>query len=92
MEVVNAIHGRRSVRSYLPKPVECELIENIIWDAALVPRPFCGEVPWTLNVVEGVDRIAALRSRAMIYVQEHYRSTDRTSCFQHMPEDWGLVG
>jgi len=76
MDVVEAIHGRRSIRSYLTKPVDREFIKSIIWDAAQAPPPFSGEVPWTFNVVEGIHRIAELGKRAMDHAKEHYRSLE----------------
>jgi nitroreductase len=71
MDVIEAIHGRRSVRSYDPRPVERDLIESVIEDAAQAPPPFRGLVPWAFNVVEGVDRIVAYGARAMDYARTH---------------------
>jgi nitroreductase len=71
MDVIEAIHGRRSVRSYDPRPVERDLIESVIEDAAQAPPPFRGLVPWAFNVVEGVERIAAYGARAMDYARAH---------------------
>jgi nitroreductase len=71
MDVIAAIHGRRSVRSYEPKPVPRDLIEDVIWDAAQSPPPFRGQLPWAFNVIEGVERIAALGARAMDYAKKH---------------------
>ena len=71
MDVIDAIHGRRSVRSYQPEPVPRELIESVILDAAQAPPPFRGMVPWTFTVIEGVERIAAYGERAMQYAREH---------------------
>jgi Nitroreductase family len=51
MDVIEAIHSRRSVRVYSAQPVERELIEDLIWDAAQAPPPFAGQVPWTFNVI-----------------------------------------
>jgi len=65
MDVIAAIHGRRSVRSYEPRPVERKLIESVIEDAAQAPPPFRGQVPWAFNVLAGVERIAAYGARAM---------------------------
>jgi nitroreductase len=65
MDVIDAIHSRRSIRSYQSKSVDRDLIESVIWDAAQAPPPFSGQVPWTFNVIEGVERIAALGARAM---------------------------
>ena len=71
MDVIDAIHGRRSVRSYDPKPVDRSLIESVILDAAQAPPPFRGQVPWAFNVVEGVERIAAYGARAMDYTRRN---------------------
>jgi nitroreductase len=64
MDVIAAIHGRRSVRSYQPTSVPRELIEAIVADAAQAPPPHRGMVPWAFNVIEGVARIAAYGARA----------------------------
>jgi nitroreductase len=71
MDVIEAIHGRRSMRSYDLKPVPRELIESVILDAAQAPPPFRDLVPWAFNVIEGVERIAAYGERAMNYTREH---------------------
>jgi nitroreductase len=71
MDVIAAIHGRRSVRSYQPTPVPRELIEAIISDAAQAPPPFRGMVPWAFNVIEGGARIAAYGERAIDYARNH---------------------
>jgi nitroreductase len=71
MDVIAAIHGRRSVRSYQPTPVPRELIEAIISDAAQAPPPFRGMVPWAFNVIEGVERISAYGERAMDHARRH---------------------
>jgi nitroreductase len=71
MDVIAAMHGRRSVRSYDPRPVPRELIESVIVDAAQAPPPFRGQIPWTFNVIEGVERIAAYGDRALSYAREN---------------------
>jgi nitroreductase len=72
VDVIEAIHGRRSVRAYLPRPVERELIEAVIWDAAQAPPPFSGESPWTSNVVQGLERIAAYGDEALQYARDNH--------------------
>jgi nitroreductase len=72
MDVIAAIHGRRSVRSYDRRPVPRDLIECVIWDAAQTPPPFRGQMPWAFNVIEGVERIAALDERAMDHARKHH--------------------
>ena len=71
MDVIAAIHGRRSVRSYQPTPVPRELIEAIITDSAQAPPPFRGMVPWAFNIIEGTKRIAAYGERAMDHARKH---------------------
>jgi nitroreductase len=72
MDVLDAIHTRRSVRSYLSRRVEPKLIEEIIWDAAQAPPPFSGQMPWTLNVIHGADRIAVYGDEALKYARDNH--------------------
>jgi nitroreductase len=72
MDVIEAIHTRRSIRSYSPRPVEHDLIEDIIWDAAQAPPPFSGQLPWTFNVVQGVERISAYGDEASQYAKNNH--------------------
>ena len=71
MDTIEAIHSRRSIRAYTAQPVDPDLIETLIWDAAQAPPPFSGQIPWTFNVIQGADRIAALGDRAMAYARAH---------------------
>jgi nitroreductase len=75
MDVFEAIQGRRSIRSYAQRPVERKLIEAIILDAAQAPPPTSGVVPWTFNVVQGIERIAALGMMAN-HAKAHYRADE----------------
>ena len=43
MDVIEAIHSRRSIRAYTDEPVERAVIEDLIWDAAQAPPPFSAE-------------------------------------------------
>ena len=72
MEVIEAIHSRRSIRAYSRRVIEHELIEEVIWDAAQSPPPRQGQVPWTFNVVEGVDRIAGYGDMAKQYARDNH--------------------
>jgi len=72
MDVIAAIHGRRSIRRYRPKLVERPLIEDVIWDAVQAPTPpGSGETPWAFCVIEGVDRLAGYGARAKQYARNH---------------------
>ncbi|MBL8837301.1 MAG: nitroreductase family protein, partial [Alphaproteobacteria bacterium] len=58
MDAIEAIHTRRSVRAYRPDPVPRALIEELLWAAVQAPSPpASGDEPWSLCVVEGVERI-----------------------------------
>jgi nitroreductase len=72
MDVIEAIHSRRSLRSYAPRTVARELIEQVIWDAAQAPPPYSGQVPWTFHVIQGVERIAAYGDQAKQYARDHH--------------------
>lgn len=72
MDVIEAIHGRRSIRAYRASPVEHSLLEEVLWAAAQAPTPpVSGEDPWTFCVIEGVDRLAGYGARAKQYAREH---------------------
>lgn len=71
MDVIEAIHSRRSVRTYTGQPVQRDLIRELIWDAAQAPPPVAGQTPWTFNVIEGAARIAACGIRAKQYAKDN---------------------
>src|SRR6202162_5993063 len=72
MDVIEAIHTRRSIRSYSPRPVERELIEGVIWATAQAPPPFSGQLPWTFNVIQGSERISAYGDQAKRYARDNH--------------------
>ena len=72
MDVIEAIHGRRSIRAYRPEAVERSLVGEVIWAAAQAPTPpLSGEMPWAFCVIEGVERLAAYGVRARQYAIDH---------------------
>jgi nitroreductase len=72
VDAIEAIHTRRSVRSYTSRSVECDLIEEIIWDAAQAPPPHSGQVPWTFNVVDGAERVSVYGDEALKYARDNH--------------------
>jgi nitroreductase len=54
MDTIEAIHGRRSIRSYTVTPLERDQVESVLWDAAQAPPPFSGQVPWITAVADSV--------------------------------------
>jgi nitroreductase len=85
MNVIEAIHGRRSIRAYTARAVDEDIIESIIWDAAQAPPPFRGEVPWVFNVVKGAERIAEFGSRALEHAKAHYRAQGNVTSWFERP-------
>ena len=72
MDVVEAIHSRRSIRAYRPDPVDRRLIEDVIWDAVQAPTPpVSGDWAWAFCVIEGTARLAGYGARAKQYASEH---------------------
>lgn len=67
MDLLDAMHGRRSIRAYLPRPVECEIIEAVL-DAARWAPSGVNMQPWDVAVVTGntktriTDAILAARA------------------------------
>lgn len=72
MDVIEAIHSRRSIRSFEPRAVARELIEAIVWDAAQAPPPMRGLKPWSFHIFQGVERIAGYGERAKQYAKDNH--------------------
>lgn len=72
MDVIDAIHTRRSIRAYRPEPVQRDLIEDLLSAAVQAPSPpTSGDTPWSLCVIEGVERLARYGARALEYARDH---------------------
>jgi nitroreductase len=72
MDTLDAIHGRRSIRSYTSEAVPRSLIEELLWAAVQAPSPpVSGDLPWALFVIEGAERIARFGERALEFAREH---------------------
>ena len=70
VDVIEAIHGRRSIRSYEARQPDRALIEALIWDAAQAPPPTVrAAVRWSFVVIEGARRLAGLGERAMAFAR-----------------------
>jgi nitroreductase len=79
MDAIEAIHSRRSIRDYTAQPIDRDLVEALIWDAAQAPPPFAGQVPWTFNVIRGAAQIERYGEQAKQYARDHRPAGDRTS-------------
>jgi nitroreductase len=70
MDTVDAIRTRRSIRSYLDRPIDRSLIEEVIRDAAQAPVTPLSE-PRLFTVIEGARFVAACGDRAMEYARRN---------------------
>ncbi len=59
MDVIDCINGRRSIRSYLDKPVEKEKVEKILQAGAMAPSAMDGQ-PWRFAVITDRAKIREL--------------------------------
>ncbi|HQR15972.1 MAG TPA: nitroreductase family protein [Nitrospira sp.] len=72
MDVLEAIHSRRSIRKYRAQNVDRGLMEELLYAAVQAPTPpASGTTPWALCVVEGIERVAAYGARAKQYAHDH---------------------
>ena len=72
MDVIEAIHGRRTVRSFEPRAPDRALLEALVWDAAQAPPPAVRDVQrWVFVVIEGAERLADHAERAKAFAAAH---------------------
>ena len=72
MDVIEAIHRRRTIRVYRDEPVARDLLRQVLWAAVQAPTPpISRDAPWALCVIEGAERLAAYGARAKRYAHEH---------------------
>lgn len=72
MNIIEAIHGRRSIRAYRDEPLPRSLVEDLVWAAVQAPTPaLSDDTPLAVAVIEGRERLAAYGTRA----QDHARAT-----------------
>ena len=79
-EVINNIMARRSVRQYLDKPVEHELLEVVVRAGINAPSGM-NRQPWIVRVVEDQQLIADVTE---IYKQENPEQVKRDANFKNM--------
>jgi nitroreductase len=72
LDVFEAIHARRSIRRYRPDPLPRALLQELLFAAVQAPTPpASGAAPWSLCVIEGVERLAGYGDRAKQYASLH---------------------
>ena len=72
MDVMEAIHHRRSVRAYTEQPVDRTLIEALIKAATHAPSSM-NEQPWAFVVIQDPKRLASWSDRIKIYIHKRMK-------------------
>jgi nitroreductase len=63
MDVLTALRSRRSVRAYLPDPVDESTVRRLLRAATLAPSAMNGQ-PWTFAVVQSRKQLARYSNQA----------------------------
>lgn len=83
MELLDAMHRRRSVRAYLPRPVEHEVLETVLEAARWAPSGVNIQ-PWDVAVVTGNAKVRIAES---ILAARTAGETERPD-YRYYPEQW----
>ena len=91
MDAITAIRTRRSVRAFLPAPLDRAMIEALLSDAACAPfTPIAQAGAWHFNVILGRERLAEMGARALAFAQANrpqlngYEWADRPGFSRHI--------
>ncbi len=71
MDVIEAIHSWRTIRSFQSQGLERAEIENLLWHAVQVSTPPGNVTPWSLCVLEGVEQIDRLGQQALDFARQN---------------------
>lgn len=84
MDVLRALHSRKSVRAYLDKPVPRHLVEDVLADAARSPSA-TNTQPWQVYICSGAAR--AELSQELVAL--HYTDdTPHVEQYLYYPKEW----
>jgi len=81
-----AILTRRSIRAYLPTPVERETVEDILGVAARSPSG-TNTQPWKVHVLSGAS-LAALTTRLMQVYNDPEQAAAHQEEYDYYPSQW----
>ena len=74
MSIMDAIHARRSVRSYAPRKLDQPTIRSLLAAAVRAPTAVHAE-PWSFLVVQDAEKLKRLSDRAKRFFVEEARRT-----------------
>lgn len=86
MELKEAIYTRRSVRAYLPKPIDRALVQQLI-DAAVQAPCAMNFQPWTFAVIQDPAILADLSSRTKTHLLGMMDQMPRLAKYRETLED-----
>jgi nitroreductase len=84
--VENAIISRRSVRAFLPKPVDLELVQHLLDVAARAPSG-TNIQPWKVWVLTGAAKETLSQKILQVYHNPEERAQHQRA-YRYYPEEW----
>jgi nitroreductase len=81
--VLDAIASRRSIRAFLPDPVDRETIERLLAAAAMAPSG-SNIQPWNVHVAQGSKR----RELARVLLEAHNGGVEGRPEYDYYPKVW----
>jgi nitroreductase len=71
MDVMDAIYGRRSVRAYTDKPLDRNVIEDLLGAAVQAPSAHNTQ-PWSFMLIQDRNRLESLSAEAKAHLLSEY--------------------
>jgi nitroreductase len=84
IDVLGALHFRKSVRAFLDKPVPQHLVEDLLADAARSPSA-TNTQPWRVYVCSGAERDRLSQELVALH---HADDTGHTEEYEYYPQEW----
>lgn len=78
MDVLSALRSRRSVRAYLPQPVDESTVRRLLHAATLAPSAMNGQ-PWTFALVQSKRNLARYSDEAKALLMKGARKDPKLS-------------
>ena len=86
MELMSALYTRRTVRKYLPTPIERGVIDGLIAAATQAPTGMNAQ-PWAFGVIAGVEALRALSDKTKAFMLGSLDTLPGLERYQQMFED-----
>lgn len=86
ISVMDAVMSRRSIRAFLPRPVDRELLERIFAAASRAPSG-SNIQPWKVHILTGAAK-SGLSAKILEILQSPGRVDEHTEEFAYYPKTW----